>query len=407
MPETIPSPAISTAVIDRELTQHRTRVRFEDPGLESRYQAESDEQSRAHNRVTMLGLIAVYDLFIIQEILAIPETVRLSVWLRFGLLTPAAALWACLDWRGVMGRWNRAAVTALGVAPTLFASLEASLTVSPAALPNIQAIPLIQLFVLTSRLSLIQAAIANSLACVSYITAILICPVVPMNFLPSMILSDLAIGIASMAYAVRVDRRERKVFLLVQQAEHRRAALAEQNTVLTELSQVDALTGLANRRAFDEALAARWTEALEKGEPLGLIMIDIDHFKRYNDHYGHQGGDDCLRRVAEAARAHMRRGDLIARYGGEEFAVILPNAPPETVAAAAERIRAGVASMGLAHPALGPKSVVTISLGGASRIPWLPHGGEHLVEEADRNLYTAKRTGKNRAWVVTGTLLAG
>ena len=162
-----------------------------------------------------------------------------------------------------------------------------------------------------------------------------------------------------------------------------------------ELARVDALSGLANRRRFDEALREEWSRSRRQGGPLALLMIDIDDFKRFNDGYGHRAGDQRLREVAEILAASARRaGDLAARYGGEEFAVILPNAGLEEAGLAAERIREAVESQGPGGEPGGGRT--TISVGVAARVPAGEDAPEDLVSEADEALYRAKAAGKNR-----------
>ncbi len=174
--------------------------------------------------------------------------------------------------------------------------------------------------------------------------------------------------------------------------------LTDQNKVLTRLTQVDALTGLGNRRCFDETLAASWADCMARQSPLTLVLFDIDHFKKYNDSQGHQAGDDCLRRVAEAIRGCTRDDvDQAARYGGEEFAIILPNSPIQAGRAVAERVRKAVAGCAIPHGAASPPGIVTVSLGIASLIPTASAAASSLIEAADQGLYAAKRSGRNRA----------
>lgn len=166
---------------------------------------------------------------------------------------------------------------------------------------------------------------------------------------------------------------------------------------LRELASVDGLTGIANRRTFDEFLAREWASALRHGLPISLVMADIDHFKLYNDNNGHLAGDECLHRVAGAINACANRsGDLVARYGGEEFAAILANASAATAAAVAEDMRARVAALALPHGASETAPFVTISLGVATFIPQRTARATDLIAAADRALYQAKGSGRNR-----------
>lgn len=165
---------------------------------------------------------------------------------------------------------------------------------------------------------------------------------------------------------------------------------------LATLSLTDPLTGIANRRCFDEALATEWRRARRHGQPLALGMLDVDWFKRYNDRYGHQAGDECLRRVATALASCIgRSGELIARYGGEEFAFIVPGADRDQALALATRVRTAVRA--LAHVHAGSAfGVVTVSVGVAVQIPHSNEEPQTLLLSADQALYQAKAEGRDR-----------
>lgn len=182
-------------------------------------------------------------------------------------------------------------------------------------------------------------------------------------------------------------------------AEHR---LEEANQRLEVLARQDALTGLANRRHFDEMLAAEFRRAAREKTSLGLIMIDADHFKRFNDIYGHPVGDSCLRAIALVLRQGLGRpADFVARYGGEEFAVLVPNTTQSGAFELAERLREAVHGLHIPHEA-SPRKIVTISLGVASMMPAEgAHRAEDLVTAADTALYAAKKAGRDQ------TCLAG
>jgi diguanylate cyclase (GGDEF)-like protein len=164
---------------------------------------------------------------------------------------------------------------------------------------------------------------------------------------------------------------------------------------LEQLATRDGLTGLANRRCFDDTLNAEWQRALRQQQPLSLLMVDVDNFKQYNDAYGHLGGDECLQRIATAVSSEMRANDLVARYGGEEFAVILPNQSLKGAAIVAERIRCRVEQLRL--PNLGSQQhVVTVSIGAATALAAPENDPSQLVATADSALYRAKHMGRNR-----------
>ena len=166
---------------------------------------------------------------------------------------------------------------------------------------------------------------------------------------------------------------------------------------LRQLSSLDGLTGIANRRTFDRALDLEWQRASRNADPLSLIMLDIDFFKDYNDSLGHQAGDDTLKKIAGTLRILFKRpGDLSARYGGEEFVVLLPQTGPGGAGLLADRLRSEVEMLGIVHPGSHISKVVTISLGVASLVPKRGSRPEELVSEADKALYQAKDEGRNR-----------
>ena len=171
--------------------------------------------------------------------------------------------------------------------------------------------------------------------------------------------------------------------------------LALANERLEQLSMTDALSGLPNRRRFEDVLNSEWRQAQRSGAPVGLAMVDIDHFKLYNDHYGHSAGDRCLQRIALQLKRHVRETDLVARYGGEEFAIVMPDTPIATALGVAERLGTAVAALAETH-ALTPDQTVTISVGVAAMIPTRHNVPLDLIDAADVELYEAKRNGRNR-----------
>jgi len=166
---------------------------------------------------------------------------------------------------------------------------------------------------------------------------------------------------------------------------------------LKDLSLHDSLTGIANRRAFDQALEHEWRRGIRSRRPMSVIMGDVDHFKRYNDAFGHQQGDVCLQRVAQVFAAAVRRpSDTVARYGGEEYVCVLGDTDMEGARLVAEKIRAGVEALALPHPDSDAASCVTVSLGIAAVVPDHKTGFLTIVDQADQRLYQAKRSGRNR-----------
>ena len=175
-----------------------------------------------------------------------------------------------------------------------------------------------------------------------------------------------------------------------------RQSLRERTHRLEQLVAIDPLTGVANRRAFDATIQREWARAIRSQRHLAVAMLDIDHFKLYNDTYGHREGDVCLQQIAQVCSANIvRASDLFARYGGEEFAVVLGDADPIAGIVVAERVRAAVEALAIPHSEK-EGGVVTVSIGVASMLPDKSLKPGELVERADRALYKAKDNGRNR-----------
>lgn len=193
-----------------------------------------------------------------------------------------------------------------------------------------------------------------------------------------------------------IDRREARERELLAMSQE----LALANEQLERLSLTDPLTGLANRRRLDRTLASEWSRALRNNTPLTLLLIDVDHFKRFNDTYGHQEGDRCLTIVAEVLRATVNRGaDLAARYGGEEFAILLPDTDAAGGRAIGAKLLEALAARAIPHGTSSVGPIVSVSVGIASSIPDADTAESALIERADRALYRAKEVGRARVVV--------
>lgn len=202
-----------------------------------------------------------------------------------------------------------------------------------------------------------------------------------------------------------IDRTElavrvRSALLLKKETDARKAALEqleEANKKLRILSSLDGLTGIANRRAFDEFLEREWRRSLRREKPLSLLLADIDFFKKYNDEYGHQAGDVCLKKVAKVLSDGVNRpGELVARYGGEEFAVVMRDTSVDFAAKIADELKSAVARMKIRHAYSDIADFVTISIGAAAVVPVPELSSGKLVEAADKALYRAKEKGRNQ-----------
>ncbi|WP_434683671.1 diguanylate cyclase domain-containing protein [Pseudanabaena minima] len=204
--------------------------------------------------------------------------------------------------------------------------------------------------------------------------------------------------IAWYGFAIDIsDRKQSEIALAYVEADLKKA-----NQELQRLVNLDGLTQIANRRCFDERVLYEWQRLHREKQPLSLLMFDVDYFKRYNDHYGHQLGDECLLRISQAVdQLVCRPADLVARYGGEEFIVILPNTNLDGAIAVAKIVHEAIADLQIPHQASDVSDVVTISMGIASDIPNLERSPYVLINQADQALYYAKQQGRNQSVIFT------
>ncbi len=367
--------------------------------LRAAYAAERLEQCRLFNRRMLLALTLIFDLYWVNEFFSAPEIVSQSGLLRFGLMTPAVLLFTLLDLRGWIGRYYALGLLVLTLMPALISALLCIRLAPATASPlDIGAAPLILLGTGMAMRMPPRAFLINiSATPVIFIASLLYARDVPLGEAGSLVLIEVSIAAAGIGFNLQLEWRDRRMFLLNTADQIMRGMLDAANQGLVRETMTDALTGVANRRCFDDTLAMFWHHGIAAGGAVGLIMADIDHFKRYNDHYGHQAGDDCLRRVAARIGMLIREQDVLARYGGEEFAILLPDATPEAVRNVAERVREGVEQLCLEHAGLMPPAIVTLSLGYGCVSPHRGAIMRDLVAIADGELYAAKRGGRNMA----------
>jgi len=192
-----------------------------------------------------------------------------------------------------------------------------------------------------------------------------------------------------------IDHLEREAALKALHQEKQKLAAA--NLELERISSLDGLTGIANRRHFDTIFDREWHRAMRETSPLSLIMCDVDYFKLYNDSYGHQAGDECLKLITSSLSNGMQRpSDLVARYGGEEFVILLPGTHARGAIKIAERLRKAIVALQLPHEHSTVLDCVTVSLGAATIAPMIKHQPKVLLLAADKALYAAKQAGRNQ-----------
>jgi diguanylate cyclase (GGDEF)-like protein len=179
-----------------------------------------------------------------------------------------------------------------------------------------------------------------------------------------------------------------------------RDQLNQLNAELEALSQLDSLTQIYNRRTFNELAQQQWALAKRHQQPISALMIDVDHFKLFNDHYGHPAGDACLKKVTHAIKSCLHRSsDILGRYGGEEFIVLLPETDAKGAMRVAQAISEAMENIQIRHDVSPSSTYVTASIGGATCLRTTGHDLEELIKNADRALYKAKRAGRNRSWI--------
>lgn len=367
----------------------------------------ADTLESRRKRFFILGIIAIamYNLFLFTDREMLPD-IYLTAWkIRLGIFTPLMIICLLLMRLPAFARFLDFITDFL----LLLASASIIVMLELSRHPNVvhyhTGIILIVMFGnIVVRLRFWHAFGVSLLTFLLYVLAVsrieMMPPPVAIN--SSVVLLS-AIIISLLAnYQMENDQRANYLRELLTEIETIR--LKETKAQLEQLSSSDDLTGLANRRHFDACLDAEWKMAVNYRSPLSLLFLDVDDFKPYNDHYGHQAGDVCLRKIAAVLRQTIRRPqDICARYGGEEFVVLLPNTFQENAAQLAENIRKGVEREKIPHIHSRAASYVTVSIGIASMMPRPGLDQNILIEMTDKALYKAKEMGRNRVQVFDHT----
>jgi diguanylate cyclase (GGDEF)-like protein len=386
-----------SAQIESNLNDRSRLLRFS-PGIEARFEADTGVARNRHLMTAGLIALAVYDLFLFNDYAIRPEVFSSAALLRLGLLTPYGLVVLWFVRRGLRPAWREAAMASTVIAAMLVSCLIFSISSSANSIFDPFSFGLIILggnvvFSLRFRFALISSLFSLLIMAVFLVHF----EAMTADVKAFAMMVAISTALFTLAANYRLESSERKSYLLLLRETLRTTSAVETNRVLTRISYTDPLTKLPNRRQFDETLAARWEQARATGKQLGLLMIDIDDFKVYNDLYGHPKGDACLVDVAAALERQVRTDvDLVARIGGEEFAMVMPGARLQTALAAAERARAGVESLRITHGGARAAGVVTVSVGVALATPAAGMAPDSLLEAADEALYQAKRNGRNR-----------
>jgi diguanylate cyclase (GGDEF)-like protein len=367
------------------------------PRLETAFQDEMDGTRRERIKRTGMAAVALYALFAITDRTMLPDAYTHAWAIRFFLVIPALILCTIGIHKVRSLTVRRVLLAAMMVVAASSIVWIAGLSSPEYALRYHQGIGLIVLFGnLVLGLRFRDAVISSLIIGAIYVASLLQLSSIP----PDLRFSNwlvFAVGVAiSLIACYRMDQDQRRAFLARMRESERNAELSRAVELFGKLSAEDPLTKLANRREFDRRLELEWGRARRDGQSLALILIDVDHFKNYNDLYGHQAGDACLQRLAEILGSiPQRSSDLVARLGGEEFGVLLPGTTIGDAAQLAEQMRRVVLELNLPHASSRTASVVSASFGVAAVMPAAHNDPAELFAGADAALYDAKKNGRN------------
>ncbi|MGI2031873.1 GGDEF domain-containing protein [Rhizobium panacihumi] len=391
----------TTALLDRvgrHLARNNRPLSF-DPVVEAVFQTDTAADRNRQTIVAGLFALVFFNGFMIIDAITRPEILGMSALIRLCIVTPICL--AALFWlRRSPPQWIRDSVlTCCAILIAVGSNYLLYIATSDEAHYAAFSFGLI---VIGANIVLhigFNAALATTIGC-CVVTAFFLHATPDLNWsernLPVYYMA--AMGVITLVANYRLEGNLRHAYLLMLRERLNAQEVRRINEQLNAYSYTDALTGIANRRRFEQFLQAAWTEALVSGETMSLLVIDVDFFKRYNDSFGHPAGDACLQQVARAIEGQTRGdNDLPARLGGEEFAVLLRHTETIQAETAASRIYRAMSQLGLSHGRPDGNGYVTVSIGLASATP--RHDGSaagELVEAADKALYQAKRRGRNR-----------
>jgi diguanylate cyclase (GGDEF)-like protein len=379
-------------------------MRFPSP-LEDQFLQDGALARRRHFLISGAIALMIYNGFLVVDYLMARDVFWLAVQLRLFLLTPVSMLGLYLFSRqdSLMVRAlppivYEVIVVGSGLAAAASLAFILSETHSPFAhFYHVGFIVVIMYGNLVQRLRFWYAVVFSLALLGIHVSGVVLLHNVPPRVLWPIVLLVTSTAAFSLTANYAMERDERKRYLLTRRERGVVRELTQVHERLQELSRVDDLTGLYNRRYFQEYLHQVWARAQYDRSPVSILMVDVDHFKKYNDRYGHPAGDDSLRQVAKVLQAELRRpGDVIARYGGEEFIALLPQTDASFALIVAERVRHVIEALHIRHEGSSTSLSVTVSIGVAACAGDFMVREPMLIAAADQALYEAKREGRNR-----------
>lgn len=388
-------------------------LRFKDPAMEARFAASRKEARLNHHLVSGAVALAIYNVFLAVDTILVPDAVELGWRIRLLYFTPPALLLLLgtmafkKDVLALPGWFIDTVVMLTGIGAGVSLLVIVAHSQSPLATTYYAGLmPIVIYGNLVQRFPFQYAAVFSGFTCGMLIGRVIHAGRPAGSFGWQMELSLVMLVLLVTAYTLvmnyRLELEERRRFAGSDRAQTLRDALEASRRAYARLSRLDGLTGLPNRRDFEAHLAQAWAEHRHTGQPLALCLIDVDHFKAYNDRHGHPAGDQCLKLIAQAmASAVSGGGAVLARWGGEEFIVMLPWATEASAQRLADSLQQAVSGLSLRHEASPSGARVSISQGLCLMGPDQPGASvDRLISMADEALYRAKRQGRDR-WVLT------
>lgn len=369
--------------------------------LEARF--EQDTAKERLRTLTIAGTLVAFvlNVFLLSDWAMVPDVFDLGLRLRLWVFTPCCliGMWALSKIPSTLAR-ELMAIGACIMACVISVYL-CSASHSPHAAPYTTGLSMVMLYAnVFVRMRFWMAVPTTLLVLMSFVVSLwTVQGHTPALSIPIGLVM-LSTALFTLYHLYTLEQDERLNYLLSLRHRRLQQELKQANQQLEQVSRSDALTQVANRRHFDDVLARLWDRAQGDDASVSIIMVDVDHFKAFNDQHGHPAGDACLVKVAESLKHSLRRpGDLLARYGGEEFIAVLNRMPLSQAQAVAERMRGAIEALDLPHESSPMHPQVTVSVGVASMRPHDRHASpQRVIALADEALYQAKNRGRNRVW---------
>lgn len=395
---TVGEPQDEAALVERTLHRNFHWLLFPKK-LEEQFVHDMPRSRASGSALGNLVVTLAANLFLVADWIMVPDVFDSALVLRLGVLTPFGLLLMALTMMSISMRVREKLLLTMDVLSASVHVLICTQSESPMAQMYLIGLAIIMLYATSHMRTRFWVAATSSFSVLAiYVLALSQFTVDHWQVTFSMGLLLLATSVFTLYNLYGLEHEERLNYLLTLRHQRMQSELKKANRLLERVSRVDALTQVANRRHFDHFLTHVWERAKRDNATVTVLMLDVDCFKAYNDHFGHPKGDQCLIAVAKAVYNSLRKpGDLLARYGGEEFIAVLSKADLAQGVAAAERVRQAVMALRIEHPKSTVDPWVTVSIGVATLQANLPQTSpQTLMAMADEALYQAKNEGRNR-----------